>query len=54
VDDIKEEDAWASHIMRMEEGIKKQFLMRNFTAEFQWKNQEKDGRTLSRGMHYRF
>ena len=28
--------------------------MRNFTAEFQWKNQEKDGRTLSRGMHYRF
>jgi len=33
---------------------KEQLLMRNFTEEFRWENQEQDGRTLFTGMHYRF
>ena len=28
--------------------------MGNFTTEFRWENQERDGKTLSRRMHYRF
>jgi hypothetical protein len=31
----------------------KKFLIGNSTAKGEYKNQEKDGRTLSRGIHWR-
>ena len=42
------------HVVRMEEGkISRRFVMGNSTTKDQQENQEKDGKTLSRGMHYR-
>jgi hypothetical protein len=45
---------WVGHGIRLkEEKSQKGLLMGTSTTKDQQENQEKDGRTLSRGMHYR-
>ena len=54
VEDIKiRRLGWAGHIIRMEEErIPKKVLNGTFHNTNQWKDQELDGQTWFRGMHY--